>query len=157
MGGRQQHRPILQGRTRANQIHRCFVRGECRFPEATDGGGVGKRATSGTARQPGGLREDRDGIREHPGSEELRRLGVERNLSETYVVAPPEFALWHEAEPVTLGDAGPAPRFHDSLVGWRTPRLALVRKKYPGRRILTKRAEMLEQARAQREPLSMIV
>jgi hypothetical protein len=94
MGGRQQHRPILQGRTRANQIHQCFVRGECRFPEATDGGGVGKRATSGTARQPGGPREDRDGIREH--------AGMERNLSEAYVVAPPEFALWHEAEPVTL-------------------------------------------------------
>jgi hypothetical protein len=53
-------------------------------------------------RQPGGPREDRDGIREHARSGELRRLGMERNLLEAYVVAPPEFALWHEAEPVTL-------------------------------------------------------
>jgi hypothetical protein len=54
------------------------------------------------ARQPGGPREDRDGIREHAGSGELRGLGMERNFSEAYIVAPPEFALWHEAEPVTL-------------------------------------------------------
>jgi hypothetical protein len=27
---------------------------------------------------------------------------MERNFSEAYVVAPPEFALWHKAEPVTL-------------------------------------------------------
>ena len=33
MGSRQQHRPILQGRIRANQIPQCFVRGECRFPK----------------------------------------------------------------------------------------------------------------------------
>src|SRR5260370_15863295 len=79
---------------------------------------------------------------------------VAENLGDAYVVAPPEFALWHEAE---AGHAGPAPRFHDSLVGWRTNRLALARKEYPGRRIPTIRAEMLEQARAQREPLSMIV
>jgi hypothetical protein len=29
-------------------------------------------------------------------------LCMAENLSEAYVVAPPEFALWHEAEPVTL-------------------------------------------------------
>ncbi len=54
------------------------VWGECRFPEATDGSGGGKRAASGTARKPGGSRKDRDGIRKHAGGWELRRPGMER-------------------------------------------------------------------------------
>ena len=34
------------------------------------------------------------------------------NLAEAYVVAPPEFALWHEAEPVTLD------RLRASMIHW---------------------------------------
>ena len=37
---------------------------------------------------------------------------VAENLSEAYVVAPPEFVLWHEAEPVTLD------RFRASMIHW---------------------------------------
>jgi hypothetical protein len=34
------------------------------------------------------------------------------NLSEAYVIAPPEFALWHEVEPVTLD------RLRASMIHW---------------------------------------
>jgi hypothetical protein len=34
------------------------------------------------------------------------------NLSEAYVIAPPEFALWHELEPVTLD------RLCASMIHW---------------------------------------
>ena len=34
------------------------------------------------------------------------------NLAESYVVAPPEFTLWHEAEPVTLD------RLRASMIHW---------------------------------------
>jgi hypothetical protein len=37
---------------------------------------------------------------------------VVENLSEAYVVAPPEFALWHESEPVTLD------RLRASMIHW---------------------------------------
>jgi hypothetical protein len=37
---------------------------------------------------------------------------VAENLSEAYVIAPPEFALWHEAEPVTLD------RLRASMIHW---------------------------------------
>jgi hypothetical protein len=34
------------------------------------------------------------------------------NLSEAYVITPPEFALWHELEPVTLD------RLRVSMIHW---------------------------------------
>jgi hypothetical protein len=34
------------------------------------------------------------------------------NFSEAYVIAPPEFALWHEVEPVTLD------RLRASMIHW---------------------------------------
>jgi len=34
------------------------------------------------------------------------------NLAEAYVIAPPEFALWHEVEPVTLD------RLRASMIHW---------------------------------------
>jgi hypothetical protein len=39
-------------------------------------------------------------------------LCIAENLSEAYVVAPPEFTLWHEAEPVTLD------RLRAALIHW---------------------------------------
>jgi hypothetical protein len=56
----------------------------------------------------GGLSANRD--------DEYRRntacVCVAENLGDAYVVAPPEFALWHEAEAVTLD------RLRASMIHW---------------------------------------
>ena len=51
------------------------------------------------------------------------------NLSEAYVITPPEFALWHELEPVTLD------RLRVSMIHWLAGEhlLGARRQEYPRR------------------------